>query len=107
MKTLNLTVDGMMCGGCSARLQRVLEALPQVESCKADHVTKAVELVLKEDLPFAIRQPGKIWSIRDNIPSVICGSGMLRILEAEQEDGTPVLFSKLRCRLGKRSDAGQ
>ena len=52
MKTLNLTVDGMMCGGCSARLTRVLEALPQVVSCKADHVTKAVELVLKEDLPL-------------------------------------------------------
>lgn len=52
MKTLHLTVDGMMCGGCSARLQRVLEALPQVESCKADYVTKAVEVVLKEDLPF-------------------------------------------------------
>ncbi len=52
MKTLNLIVDGMKCGGCSARLQRVLEALPQVESCKADHVTKAVELILKEDLPL-------------------------------------------------------
>lgn len=52
MKTLNLTVEGMMCGGCSARLTRVLEALPQVESCKADYVTKAVELVLKEDLPL-------------------------------------------------------
>ena len=52
MKTLNLKVDGMRCGGCSARLQRVLEALPQVASCKADYVTKAVELVLKEDLPL-------------------------------------------------------
>ena len=52
MKTLHLTVAGMMCGGCSARLQRVLEALPQVASCKADYVTKAVELVLKEDLPL-------------------------------------------------------
>ncbi len=52
MKTLNLKVDGMMCGGCSARLQRVLEALPQVDSAKADHVTKALELVLKEDLPL-------------------------------------------------------
>ena len=50
MKTLNLIVDGMKCGGCSARLQRVLEALPQVESCKADHMTKEVALVLKEDL---------------------------------------------------------
>ena len=52
MKTLNLKVNGMMCGGCSARLTRVLEALPQVESCKADHVTKEVTLVLKEDLPL-------------------------------------------------------
>ena len=52
MKTLDLTVDGMMCGGCSARLTRVLESLPQVESCKADHETKAVKLVLKEDLPL-------------------------------------------------------
>ena len=52
MKQLNLQVEGMRCGGCSARLQRVLEALPQVESCKADHVTKAVELVLKEELPL-------------------------------------------------------
>ena len=54
MKQLNLQVEGMRCGGCSARLQRVLEALPQVESCKADHVTKAVELVLKEELPLEV-----------------------------------------------------
>ncbi len=54
MKTLNLKVDGMKCGGCSARLQRVLEALPQVASCKADHVTKAVELVLNADLPMDV-----------------------------------------------------
>lgn len=54
MKELNLKVDGMKCGGCSARLQRVLEAIPQVMSCKADHVTKAVELVLKEDLPMDV-----------------------------------------------------
>ena len=52
MNELKLKVDGMKCGGCSARLQRVLEAIPQVLSCKADHVTKAVELVLKEDLPL-------------------------------------------------------
>ena len=63
--------------------------------------------VLKDDLIFAIRQPGKIWSIRDNVPTVICGSGILRILEAEHEDGTPVLFTKLRCRLGKRTDAAK
>ena len=52
MKELNLKVDGMRCGGCSARLQRVLEALPQVESCKADHTTKEVVLSLKDALPM-------------------------------------------------------
>ena len=52
MKTLKMKVDGMHCGGCSGRLKRTLEALPQVESCKADHVTKAVELVLNADLPL-------------------------------------------------------
>ena len=56
MKTLNLTVDGMKCGGCSARLQRVLEAIPQVLSCKADHTTKEVVLSLKDALPIELIQ---------------------------------------------------
>ena len=52
MKELNLKEDGMKCGGCSARLQRVLEAIPQVLSCKADHTTKEVVLSLKDALPM-------------------------------------------------------
>lgn len=47
---------------------------------------------------FEIRDFGKIWSIKSNCPEVICGEGMLRILEAEYEDGTKVEFKKLRCR---------
>ena len=54
MKELNLKVDGMKCGGCAARLQRALEALPQVAGCQADHVTKTVSLALKEDLPLDV-----------------------------------------------------
>ncbi|MBR4208753.1 MAG: heavy-metal-associated domain-containing protein [Verrucomicrobia bacterium] len=50
MKTINMKVDGMFCGGCSGRLQRLMEALPQVESCKANHEDKSVVLTLKEDL---------------------------------------------------------
>ncbi len=50
MKTLNMTVDGMMCSGCSARLQRAMEALPQVESCRANHEDKSVVLELKEEM---------------------------------------------------------
>lgn len=52
-----------------------------------------------EDLEFAIRQPGKIWQIRENVPEVICGKGMLRILEAKHEDGSRVVFNKVRERL--------
>ena len=50
MKTINMKVEGMHCGGCSARLVRMMEALPQVESCKANHEDKSVELTLKEDM---------------------------------------------------------
>jgi methionyl-tRNA formyltransferase len=55
---------------------------------------------VEEDLQFAIRQPGKIWSIdRDGCPVVVCGTGMLKILQAENEDKTPALpFESLRQR---------
>ncbi len=50
MKTIKMKVDGMHCGGCSGRLKRTLEALPQVESCEANHETKDVVVTLKEEL---------------------------------------------------------
>lgn len=52
-----------------------------------------------EDMKFEIRQCGKIWSITNNAPTIICGCGMLRITEARYEDGSKVLFDKLRERL--------
>ena len=50
MKTINMKVEGMHCGGCSGRLVRMMEALPQVESCQANHEDKSVVLNLKEDM---------------------------------------------------------
>jgi methionyl-tRNA formyltransferase len=50
------------------------------------------------DLAFGIRGPGKFWSIGDGMPMVICGSGMLRIVEARETDGSPVKFTSLRVR---------
>ena len=55
-----------------------------------------VEII--EDLTFAIRDYGKIWSIANGLPTVICGTGMLKILEAKDENGSPVLFKKVRMR---------
>lgn len=52
-----------------------------------------------DEIHFAIRQCGKIWSISKNQPTVICGRGMLRITEAKYEDGSDVVFDKLRERL--------
>jgi methionyl-tRNA formyltransferase len=50
------------------------------------------------DLTFANRSPGKIWSVAGGIPEVVCGSGMLRIMEARESDGNPVKFKSLRGR---------
>ena len=52
------------------------------------------------DKNFVIRDCGKIWSIKNNQPEVICGAGMLRILEARDAEGEIFLFNKLRCKLG-------
>ena len=59
-----------------------------------------LKVAVIEDKNFVIRDCGKIWSIKDNQPEVICGSGMIKILEAHNTDGGIFLFNKLRCRLG-------
>ena len=50
------------------------------------------------DLPFVNRSPGKIWSLSGSTPEVVCGSGMLRIMEARESDGSPARFTSLRAR---------
>lgn len=42
MATLDLTVDGMHCGGCSGRLKKALEATPGIGSTAIDLPTKQV-----------------------------------------------------------------
>ena len=51
------------------------------------------------DLNFEVRDAGKIWNIHDNHPEVICGRGMLRILNARDWQGKEFAFDKLRVRL--------
>lgn len=54
---------------------------------------------LDYDYQFAIRQPGKIWSIREGVPVVICGKGLLQIEEAESINGERIMFDKVRRQL--------
>lgn len=51
------------------------------------------------EMSFALRDYGKLWSIQDNHPAVICGCGMLQIDTAINAEGQAVIFDTLRCRL--------
>ena len=53
-----------------------------------------------EDIPFAIRQPGKVWGLHDGTPVVVCGQGMIRLTDIRDEAGVPVRVSRLRTRFG-------
>ncbi|MBA4010692.1 MAG: hypothetical protein C0481_02385 [Phenylobacterium sp.] len=52
-----------------------------------------------EDLPFVARHSGKIWSLNDGAPLVICGEGMLRLDACRTPNGEPFAFSRVRVRL--------
>lgn len=45
-----MKVEGMRCAGCSGRLKRLLEALPEVESASADHGAGTAEVALNIDI---------------------------------------------------------
>src|SRR5260370_7655760 len=56
------------------------------------------DVTVLPDKPFEIRQAGKIWSLDNGRPIVICGDGMLRIDHCRPEDGSHFLFQRLRPR---------
>lgn len=50
MKEVEVIVEGMMCGGCEARIQNALKAQKEVQEVKADQTTGKVVITLNEDL---------------------------------------------------------
>ncbi|ENO85978.1 heavy-metal-associated domain-containing protein [Thauera linaloolentis] len=58
MSSIELTVDGMKCGGCSGRLKRVLEGSDGVLAAEAAHETRRVTVDYDAGRtdPQAIRQ---------------------------------------------------
>ena len=57
------------------------------------------EAVLIDDLIFEDRHPGKIWLIKNGLPLVVCGKGMIQIVSARNSNGRKFEFGKLRERL--------
>lgn len=53
-----------------------------------------------EDKKFVIRYPGKVWEIdpHDN-PTIICGEGMIKLIDVTDEDMKKINFNKIRVRL--------
>lgn len=62
-------------------------------------VIRIKECELVDDKKYEIRTPGKICSLSEGCPVVICGEGLLKIKLAEDEDGFPYKFDKLRIRM--------
>jgi methionyl-tRNA formyltransferase len=56
--------------------------------------------VVEDEFTFEIRHPGKIFSISDGIPAVVCGEGLLRLTSvADAQSGASVLpWTRLRTR---------
>jgi len=53
------------------------------------------------DLPFVLRQPGKVWTLdRDGCPIVVCGRGLLRIVSATAEGQSILPLRSMRVRFG-------
>jgi methionyl-tRNA formyltransferase len=61
---------------------------------------RVLDVTVLPDLVYEIRQPGKIWSLNDGHPIVVCGSGMLKLDNCCREDGSKFSFQRLRGRLG-------
>jgi methionyl-tRNA formyltransferase len=56
---------------------------------------------LVDDVCFAIRQPGKVWQLdAEGRPTVVCGEGLLRVLQATVDGKTILPMRSLRVRLG-------
>ncbi len=51
MKTITLTIEGMMCPHCERHVAQALTALPGVESCNASHTSNTATLTMSADVP--------------------------------------------------------
>lgn len=86
----------------SERLTRFVHAVGWPYS-GAKTLYKGEPIILKDvrivdDLNIVNRTPGKIWLIEKNMPIVLCGRGLLQIIEATYMDGTPIRFTSIRQR---------
>ena len=86
------------------RIVRTIDALGfPYTGAVTDCDGKTIRIVKAEsagDLEIVNRTPGKVLLLENNVPTVVCASGLLRILEAQDiETGLAFTFTKMRIRL--------
>ncbi len=87
----------------AARLERTVRALGPpylgAQTTLGGQTLVVHEARVEPDLAFAIRQPGKIWSLdARGRPTVVCGAGLLTILRATAEGRDALPLKSLRQR---------
>lgn len=63
-----------------------------------DHLLTITKAQLGPNIDFAIRDPGKVWQIKNDRALVVCGAGTVWIDEALDADAQPYRFKALRTR---------
>jgi methionyl-tRNA formyltransferase len=89
---------------CSAAyIKRFVDSVgfPYKGACtRYDHKTiRIFDVELSEDFDISNRTPGKVFQIRNGIPYVVCGSGILTITHMVDENYTIHTFPRTRIRL--------
>jgi len=87
----------------ASRIERTIRALGRpYMGARTRHGNEEVMVQKSEvvpDIPFEIRQPGKVWKLtNDGMPVVVCGKDMLLITEASIGNKSLIPMKKLRVR---------
>ncbi|BAM02591.1 methionyl-tRNA formyltransferase [Phycisphaera mikurensis] len=90
----------------AAAIERAVRALgdpyPGARSTLGGRAVVIHRAAVLPEVRFALRQPGKLWSLGSGgEPEVVCGAGLLRIEHMTFGDGSPALpLTRLRQRFG-------
>jgi methionyl-tRNA formyltransferase len=88
----------------SQRIKRFIDSVgpPYLGACTkyGESLIKIIEAESVQDLNIINRCPGKLLFINDNKPIVVCGKGLLQIIQAKDvSSGEDVVFKKLSVKL--------
>lgn len=64
-----------------------------------NRIIRIIEAIEVQEVCVENRTPGKIIFLKDNCPTIVCGTGLVKIIEATDADNKKVIFNKFRVKL--------